>query len=269
MKTACIIYKKEDAAKNGFLIARYCDALRERGLAPSVILTDRLPYEEIGRMADGCSVVVNRGRDAGLSAFLEEKGLFVSNPSVVTETANDKLLTYQRLHALVPMMETCPLPETGEPPLPYPFVAKPSGGHGGKGVTMITRREELDRYRAAYPAESVVQPVASEPGRDLRVYVVGGKPAAAMERTSAVDFRSNYSLGGSARFIPVSDLRPDERDIVAAVTAALPLHYAGVDIMRHLGRAILNEIEDPVGARMLYTFTDIDPARLHIAALSI
>lgn len=269
MKKACILYKKEDAAKNGFLISRYCRALRSVGLSPSVVMCDRLSDGEVEAMARGSAAVINRTRDAGLAAFLESRGLFVSNPSFVTETANDKLITYLRLSAAVPMMETHLLPETGEPPLPYPFVAKPVGGHGGRGVSMITSREELDRYRRDFPVKSVVQPPASEPGRDTRVYVIGGRPVACMERTSKNDFRSNYSLGGSARFIPVDRLLPDEREIVAAVTAALPIDYAGVDIMRHEGRAVLNEIEDPVGARMLYTFTDIDPARLHIEALRL
>jgi glutathione synthase/RimK-type ligase-like ATP-grasp enzyme len=97
----------------------------------------------------------------------------------------------------------------------------------------------------------------------MRVYVIGGKPAAAMLRSSDTDFRSNFSLGGRAETVPVSELAWDEAEIVRAVCRELPLHYAGVDIMHDNGRAVLNEIEDPVGARMLYINTAIDPARLH------
>ncbi|MBO4562421.1 MAG: hypothetical protein J5772_02290 [Clostridia bacterium] len=264
MKRACILYKKEDAARNGVLINKYFSALKRAGYAPSLIITDRLNHEDVLLMAFGADAVINRTRDHLLARALEEAGLFVTNPSGLNETANDKLLTYERLHSAVPMLDTYLLTPSGEPPLPYPFVAKPAGGHGGAGVTMISSAEGLSAYRASHPERSVIQPVATDIGRDMRVYVVGGRPIAAMLRSSDSDFRSNYSLGGHARFVPISSLAEDERRIVDDVCRILPVHYAGIDIMHDHGRAILNEIEDPVGARMLYTFTELDPAEEHV-----
>ena len=81
------------------------------------------------------------------------------------------------------------------------------------------------------------------------------------------DFRSNFCLGGEARIVPLESLKDDELAIIRAVCEKLPLHYAGVDIMHNDGHAVLNELEDPVGARMLYTYTDIDPAALHVEYL--
>lgn len=265
MKTAFILYKKEDAAINRVLIAKYFAALRAMGIRPGLVISDRLGYGEVFDLVRGAGFVINRTRDHGLAAFLESRGVFVSNPAVTNETANDKLLTYLRLSSVAPMLETRLLPREGEPPFPYPFVAKPAAGHGGKGVSMIRNAEDLAAFREACGEKAVAQPAASELGRDMRVYVVGGKPAAAMLRESDTDFRSNFSLGGRARFVPLSELAPDELSIVEAVSAALPLHYAGVDIMRDNGRAILNEIEDPVGARMLYINTAADPALMHAA----
>ena len=263
MKKAYILYKKSDAEKNGVLIAKYSAAIKRRGLTPSLVITDRLGKEDVFALVSDGAFVINRGRGAGLTRFLEENGVFVSNPSAVTETANDKLLTFERLHASVPMLETRLL--TGEePPFPFPLVAKPAGGHGGKGVTKICSPAELDAYRAAHPERSVVQPFADAHGRDIRVYVIGGRPVCAMERASDTDFRSNFSLGGKARIIPLDSLAEDELAIVRAVCAALPIDYAGVDVMRDGDRAVLNEIEDPVGARMLYIYTDVDPADRHV-----
>ena len=145
--------------------------------------------------------VINRGRDAELAKYLEDRGVFVSNPSLVNGIANDKYLTYLKLSPLVPMLETHLLTEN-EPPLPFPFVAKPAAGHGGAGVTMIKSAGELQKYRAEHGEKSVIQPLASEPPRDMRVYVIGGEPVCAMLRESKTDFRSNFSLGGSARLIP-------------------------------------------------------------------
>lgn len=266
MKRACLLYKKEDAQKNGVLIRKYFCALRGKGFHPGLLLTDRLSHGDVLDVCRGARLIINRTRDAALVRCLEQEGLRVSNPSLLTETANDKFLTYDRLHGLVPMLDTLLLTEAA-PPLPYPFVAKPAAGHGGNGVTMIKSGADLAAYRAAHPERSVVQPLASDLGRDMRVYVIGGRPAAAMLRESTADFRSNFSLGGRAKIVPISELRPDELKIVEAVASALPLHYAGVDIMHDHGRAILNEIEDPVGARMLYIYTKLDPAALHIRFL--
>ncbi|MBR3460627.1 MAG: ATP-grasp domain-containing protein [Clostridia bacterium] len=266
MKRVCILYKRSDAQKNGVLINKYFNAIRAFGLIPGLVITDRLGNDEVLAMTDGAELVVNRTRDSGLAAFLELRGLRVTNPSGVCETANDKLLTYERLKDTVPMMETYPLTKESEL-LPFPFVAKPVGGHGGRGVSMIKNADELEAFLANTQGRAIMQPVATEVGRDMRVYVIGGKPVAAMLRESKTDFRSNFSLGGSAKMVPISELGRDELDIVEGVCSKLPLHYAGVDIMRDNGHAILNEIEDPVGARMLYIYTDTDPAMMHIQSV--
>lgn len=266
MKRACILYKRSDAQKNGVLINKYFNAVSAFGLVPGLVITDGLGNDEVLAMTDGAELVVNRTRDSGLAAFLELRGLRVTNPSGVCETANDKLLTYERLKDTVPMMETYPLTKESEL-LPFPFVAKPVGGHGGRGVSMIKNADELEAFLANTQGRAIMQPVATEVGRDMRVYVIGGKPVAAMLRESKTDFRSNFSLGGSAKMVPISELGRDELDIVDGVCSKLPLHYAGVDIMRDNGHAILNEIEDPVGARMLYIYTDTDPAMMHIQSV--
>ncbi|MBO4384393.1 MAG: ATP-grasp domain-containing protein [Clostridia bacterium] len=262
MKRAYILYKKADADKNRVLIGKYFSALGKRGFAPSLIILDGLSREEAYVLVSDGELIVNRSREAAYARFFEEKGLRVSNPSALNETANDKLLAYERLKDAVPMLETRLLTEA--PALPFPFVAKPAGGHGGRGVTLVGNETELSLYRSEHPEKSVIQPAATDLGRDLRVYVIGGKPVFAMLRESKTDFRSNYSLGGTARAIPPDGLKDDERAIVSAVASRLPIDYAGVDIMRDHGRAVLNEIEDPVGARMLYTFTVLDPAAMHI-----
>lgn len=262
MRRAAILYTRADAKYNRVLIGKYRDSLADAGYSSGLVITDRLSLNSVFDMVRGCSAVINRTRDHELAEYLESQGLFVSNPSSVCRIANDKLKTYEALHDSVPMLDTYPL-EEGEPPIPCPFVAKPASGHGGAGVTLIKSADELALFRAAHPEKCVIQPLASELGRDLRVYVIGGEPIAAMLRESDTDFRSNFSLGGKAGMIPAGSLPEDVKSIVRRVTERLPLHYAGVDIIRDNGRAVLNEIEDPVGARMLYIYTDFDPARLH------
>ena len=189
MKRAYILYKKADAEKNRVLISKYSSALCVAGLRPSLVILDGLSRESVLRLVSGAELIINRSREWETARFLEENGLFVSNPPILNETANDKLKTYERLKSAVPMLETHLL--TPVPALPFPFVAKPAGGHGGNGVTLVKNADELALYRAAHPEKSVIQPLATELGRDMRVYVVGGKPRFAMLRESKTDFRSN------------------------------------------------------------------------------
>lgn len=51
----------------------------------------------------------------------------------------------------------------------------------------------------------VYQKPASDLGRDLRVWLIGGKIIAAVLRKSDTDFRSNYCLGGSAQVYTLSE----------------------------------------------------------------
>lgn len=268
MEKAFILYTSEDAKRNGVLIDKYKKACASHGCEARLVLTDMADaFAEI--TAAGAAFVINRTRDAMLPARLRAAGVYVSNPPELTRVANDKLLTYRLLKDTVPMMTTVTAESFAlvhAPCIGFPFVIKPANGHGGIGVELVKSSDEFEKYRDANGISNcIVQPLASVVGRDMRVYVIGGKPAACMLRVAKDDFRSNYCLGGEALIVPVSELSYDEREIIDGVCSVLPIDYAGVDIIRDSGRAVLNEIEDPVGARMLYTFTDIDPAALHVS----
>ena len=75
------------------------------------------------------------------------------------------------------------------------------------------------------------------------------------------DFRSNYSLGGKAT---ATELTEKEKEIVDKITKIINIDYAGIDLIYHNGEPVFNEIEDPVGARMLYENTDIDIVEIFV-----
>ena len=102
MRSARLLYKREDAEKNRVLIDKYSEALKARGFRTGLVLIDRLSREDVLAACCGAELVINRARDSQLVKFLENEGLFVTNPSVVTETANDKFTTYERLRDSVP-----------------------------------------------------------------------------------------------------------------------------------------------------------------------
>lgn len=101
----------------------------------------------------------------------------------------------------------------------------------------------------------VVQRLASEKGKDLRVYVIGNEIVAGMLRTSDTDFRSNFSLGGHAQ---VHALTEEEETLVRKIMRYFSFGLVGIDLIYDNGHPVLNEIEDVVGARMLYAHTDIN-----------
>ncbi len=244
-----LVYEKEDAAQNPRFIELCIRAAQKRGLELRLVLTDELK--------DGlpqADFALLRTREPSLTRRFEQAGVRVFNSSILNETANNKMLTYDRLHDLVPMPTSYDGLCLDSPPF-LPCVVKGARGCGGKNVYLAY---DIPSYKAAresiFPDLPVVQPFV-DAGRDLRIYVVGGKLACAMLRTSSADFRSNYKLGGSAKRVTPTG---DELAIAMAVNKRFPIDYAGVDIIYDKGAPLLNEIEDPVGARMVYENTNID-----------
>ena len=134
-----------------------------------------------------------------------------------------------------------------------PAVKKKIDGHGGSEVFMLT---EAEPFEEGY----VYQKLCDTPGRDLRVWVMGGEIITAMLRESKTDFRSNFCLGGSATPYTLSE---QETALVKKITALVKSDYIGIDFIFHNGKPVFNEIEDTVGARMVYEHTDIDILKLY------
>jgi len=107
----------------------------------------------------------------------------------------------------------------------------------------------------------IIQEMAGDPGRDLRIYVLGGRIIASVLRTSDVDFRANFKLGGRAEIV-----EPPEEvcKMVRRMVPELMADFIGIDFVFGDGRVYLNEVEDVVGTRMLYSLTDMDPARMYM-----
>ncbi|MDO5573927.1 MAG: ATP-grasp domain-containing protein [bacterium] len=238
------------------------------------------------------SFVINRSRNTILAKWLEERGVRVFNPAIVTDLCNDKRKTYEflRKHG-ISFMETAYDIQTVTD-WEYPFVVKPACGHGGDLVTLVGSKKELaehlqkikERYRE-HPGY-VLQRCASDIGKDLRVYVLGGKIIASVMRStydesflqnlhltegsnftssipdhSYIDIRSNYSLGHAAALHTLTD---EEETLVQRIIPLLPFDCIGIDFIYDKGHPVFNEIEDAVGARMLYANSNIDLVSLYM-----
>ena len=266
-----LIYTLEDSIRNREAIRMFQDAGAKLDMEIELKIFDSSQslvnqiHDWAGRMCLTEEIrlpnfVINRSRSFELGKWLETHGVRVFNSSEVTRICNDKITTLEYVKKL------------GVPTLPwisgdvdefhlgmavrYPLVAKSCDGHGGNEVFWIDNGEALWNARERFKGRKwMLQKAASEPGKDLRVYVLGGQIIKGMLRYSEQDFRSNFCLGGSVKEYELSE---KECELVKAITEKLHLDYAGIDFLFHEGSLVLNEIEDVVGARMLYTFTDLD-----------
>lgn len=253
-----LLYTPEDAARSRWFVEHLTDCARARGLELTLVLVTgpNAPLPD-GR----AELAVNRSRFAALSQRLEQAGVRCFNRAAVTQAANDKWQTDWLCRRLgLPVMDTR-LCRAGEPlpaDVPFPCVVKSLAGHGGSEVFWADGPAEAARL-AARLGDCLLQRPAAQLGLDVRTYVMGDALLAAVQRTSDRDFRSNYSLGGQAEQITPP---PALREMALTVQAALQADYIGVDFIRDGTRWVVNEIEDAVGARMLYRLTPLDAAEL-------
>ena len=284
MKTLWLLYDDIDYAVN----QGFARMMQERGEAlglevQAVVLSElTLGMDGLGQpscMKNGVPArphaILSRQRDALISEHFERMGVPVFNNARVCRICNDKRITYQFLQGL-PMPETLFLsPVQKQPPAgtQFPVVLKPACSHGGDRVLVAANEQEWQEAAARIlPEPALQQTVVSEAGRDLRVYVLGGKVLAGVMRTARTGVVSNFKQGGH---VALHELTEAERNLAQRVIdrfeqAGAPLHMAGVDLLYHNGQPVIGEVEDVVGSRMLYNTSDIDIVKLylqHIASL--
>ncbi|MDE7313949.1 MAG: hypothetical protein K2N87_20395 [Eubacterium sp.] len=267
-----ILYTAGDSSLNPHYIRLYENACEKRGMSvwlgmyePS-LLCDEGALQRLRTLlvCEAPAFVINRTRDYRLAELLEAMGICVYNNSRVARLGNDKAQAYRyMIQRGIPVMPV--LYGLEEPPRWYPAVAKSCDGHGGTQVYLIRDKAMWEKWKAQMLKEAavctgqlkqyVIQQAASDLGKDVRAYLVGGRIAAAVLRTSETDFRSNYCLGGSVELYRLS---AHERELVQRAAAGLSIGMAGIDFLFHHGTMVFNEIEDMVGARGLYSLTDYD-----------
>lgn len=262
MVKGILVYTSADAEYNKWFIDHIIEEGRKCNLDIRLVLSDK---EEVPDNDIDFAIV--RNRDSKLCKRLEENNIRCFNSSYVVNIGNDKWEMYKDFNAAgIPVMYT------QRTKLPYPFVMKPVDGHGGENVYLIKNADEYKRAIDTNPDEKtgkfIFQVPATEKGRDIRVYVVGGIILTAMERIAVdteKDFRSNYSLNGNAKEHALTD---EELKLAAKVADHIKADFVGIDLIYNNGRPVVNEIEDAVGTRMLYSLTDIDPVREFVAHIA-
>ena len=220
-------------------------------------------------------------KDVRLAMQLEMLGKRVFNPAKSIALCDDKTLTHLALaKENLPMPQTilCPqtFPSLGYPQtdfldqveqaLSYPLVVKEGCGSFGQQVYLANCREDiLPVLQKAAGTPLLFQEYIGEcRGRDLRLYMVGGKCAAAMRRVNDTDFRANIQIGGHAEpYVPSAE----EMALAARACEALGLDFAGVDLLESKRGPLVCEVNSNAHFTALSALTGVDVAEkifLHI-----
>jgi ribosomal protein S6--L-glutamate ligase len=143
-----------------------------------------------------------------------------------------------------------------------PVVIKLLEGTQGIGVvlgeTHKSARSVIEAFHGAEIAILVQEYVKEASGRDIRVFVVGGKAIAAMQRTGAAgDFRSNLHRGGHAESVKIS---PEERKTAILAAKSMGLNVCGVDLLRADEGPVVMEVNSSPGLEGIEQSTKVDVA---------
>ena len=255
MRDCWILYDREDLEVNGFFAERLRQCGEAAGLECSIVTTEEMDPEYAP------DIVISRTRDHEKPSLLEDYGSTVYNRSSVSRICNDKAMTYSFAKNLgIPFLPYS-LDHHDLPPGP-PWVVKSCIGHGGSEVFEAASEGDVERlFDDLRDRRPMVQQMAPIRGRDMRIYVLGGRIIASVMRSSDTDFRANFKLGGKAEIVepPVEAV-----DIVRRILPELMPDFIGVDFVFGRDGVYLNELEDVVGTRMLYSLTDLDPALMYM-----
>lgn len=277
-----LIYNKEDAKKNEAYIGFYLEEGHKRGIEIRLLFREEIEFgleknqlfiSYKGGEVSSPDFVISRTIYPLLSSQVELMGIPVFNNSEVARICNDKALTYQYITRTgIPIIDSSfvinkDLNSQLEK-ITKPTVIKAVDGHGGSQVFLLDEKDInqpgliKDIIAQMKDSDCVLQPLTGNRNSDLRVYVIGKDIIAAVIRRAHKGFRSNYSLGGE---VSVYELSEQEKVMVNKIIEIFDFGLVGIDfLIGNKGELIFNEIEDVVGARMLYSCTDINLVGLYL-----
>lgn len=244
-----IVYDKVRIKKNNDFVKKLIELFSGMNIKSKLVFA-----ENIKRYKNFPKLAIMRTDKFEVSKYLENHNVRVCNNSQVAEICNDKYKTYLFLKKNnVKVIDTYLYNDNLK--FNYPIVVKSKFGHGGQDVFLIKNKSEFCNLFDSYNKNDLIlQPVADF-GKDKRTYVINNKMVISMLRTSKTDFRSNYSLGGKAE---KSFLSSKEKVLIDKVLKLFNFDFAGIDIIYKNNEPYINEIEDVVGSRMVYKYTDYD-----------
>ncbi len=169
--------------------------------------------------------------------WIEKRGVLVMNSPRAIERSVDKFYTtalLQEAGLATPETVVCDgtVDAMAAVRVMGDVIVKPIFGSMGYGMVRVSDPDvafrvvqSLEQLRAVF----YVQRAIDHGGRDVRVFVVGGRTLGAIERRApAGEWRTNVSRGGSAHPF---ELPPEWQQLAVRAAAAVGADYAGVDLL--------------------------------------
>ena len=236
-----VYYSEDESIRNRAFIDDLIQEAKNIGIELHLLIDDELPNVNT-------DFILFRDRNPNKAKSFERLGFRLFNRAEVNKIANDKWRTYQLSLLLgLPTIPTKRVKMVVEVPN-YPVVLKTVDGHGGTEVELCRNSLEAEQFLSTYSNREIIAQQYIESGaQDVRVFIIGDEIIGAVKRTGIDSFKSNYTLGGSIESYTLSHTQEID---VRKVVRALKSDYIGIDfLLLPDGSWLLNEIEDPVGAR--------------------
>ncbi|WP_175480411.1 ATP-grasp domain-containing protein [Gracilibacillus ureilyticus] len=191
------------------------------------------------------SFVIFHDKDIALARQLELLGIPVYNSAQSVELCDNKVLMYQQLaknqlnipqtviapkiFANTSALDLEPFIQLAES-FSYPFVIKEGFGSFGEQVYLVhNEKEYMEKVKQIYDRPFVLQEfIESSYGKDIRIFVAGDMVAAALQRSSATDFRANVHLGSN---VEKYEATLQEAELALKAAKAVGASYCGVDLL--------------------------------------
>ncbi len=263
--------------KIGFLYTRLraeekylLEELEKRTDVEVVRINDSHHFFDISKIAEPVDVLFERSvsysRGLYISKIYEANGVKVVNSSQVAERCGDKYVTSQILvqngiatpRVLMAFDEESALAAVDA--MGYPCVLKPVIGSWGRLLAKVDNRhaaESLIEHKATLGVNHqvfYVQEYIQKPGRDIRAFVVGEEPIAAIYRTSE-GWITNTARGGVASNCP---LTPELTDICRRTAQAMGGGLLAIDVFESDNGLTINEVNHTMEFRNSITTTGVN-----------
>ncbi|MBL6961289.1 MAG: lysine biosynthesis protein LysX [Anaerolineales bacterium] len=240
-----------------------------------VRINDGKQYFDISKLPADVDVVLERSisnsRGLYVSRIFESHGIPVHNPSAVAEKCGDKYITSQILE-----QKNIPTPRvlmafdldaalSATDAMGYPCVLKPVVGSWGRLLARVESHEMAEaviEHKASLGVSHkvfYVQEYINKPGRDIRAFVIGEEPIAAIYRSSE-NWITNTARGGVATNCP---LTPELDEICRQTARAMGGGLLAIDLFEAKEGFTVNEVNHTMEFRNSIETTGVDiPARM-------
>ena len=190
-------------------------------------------------------VIPRMGSNTTFYAFsvirqLQNLGVYVCNDADAIYSVKDKLYMHQllsmsKLSSPKTMLAKYPIAlDVVTREIGFPLVIKNVTGTQGSGIYLCENQDKfMDVLDLVYSNNNQANIILQEfidnsYGKDLRVFVVGGKVVGCMQRTSVSGFKANVSKGAS---VAPFELTPEIEWLSTEAAKLFNLDIAGVDLL--------------------------------------